>query len=39
MDIDGLPIWSKVGDLDLTAEQLEEMEKAGVCSFPLSPTP
>ena len=30
--MDGLPIWAKVGDLDISDEKFEEMERAGVRS-------
>ena len=30
MEIDGLPIWAKVGDLNMSEEEIEEMEKKGV---------
>lgn len=30
LEIDGLPIWAKVGDLDMTEEEIEAMEKKGV---------
>ena len=30
LDVDGLPIWAKVGDLDISNEKFEEMERAGV---------
>lgn len=30
LDVDGLPIWAKVGDLDISDEKFEEMERAGV---------
>lgn len=31
MVVDGLPIWAKVGDLDISDEQFHELEKRGVC--------
>ena len=33
MEVDGLPIWAKVGDLDITDEQFKEMESRGVWSY------
>ncbi|CBK24711.2 uncharacterized protein [Blastocystis hominis] len=30
LDVDGLPIWAKVGDLDISDEKFEEIERAGV---------
>lgn len=29
MEVDGLPIWAKVGDLDITEERLKEIESHG----------
>ena len=29
MEVDGLPIWAKVGDLDITEEKLKEIESRG----------
>ena len=29
LEIDGLPIWAKVGDLDMTKEEVEAMESKG----------
>ena len=29
MEVDGLPIWAKVGDLDITEEKLKEIEARG----------
>lgn len=31
MEVDGLPIWAKVGDLDISDEQFHELEKRSVC--------
>lgn len=33
MEVDGLPIWAKVGDLDISDEQFHEMEKRGVYQY------
>ena len=30
LEVDGLPIWAKVGDLDISEEQLQEIEEHGV---------
>ena len=30
MEVDGLPIWAKVGDLDISEERFREMESKGV---------
>jgi singapore isolate B (sub-type 7) whole genome shotgun sequence assembly, scaffold_0 len=34
LEIDGLPIWAKVGDLNMSEEEIEEMEKKGVYDIP-----
>ena len=34
MEVDGLPIWAKVGDLDISEERFREMESKGVRAVP-----